>query len=74
MRDPASSKLIDFVVSTHPAYPKLLEIAKKTGKNTFEILSEKLEEMQQTRGAETLSSFRSWSGWYWPRLTSSSLD
>lgn len=48
-------QLIDFVVSTHPAYPKLLELSKKTGKNTFEILGEKLDEMLEKRQAETLS-------------------
>jgi hypothetical protein len=42
-------------VSTHPAYPKLLEISKSTAKNTFQILGEKLEDMMEKRGAETLS-------------------
>jgi len=49
------SQLIDFVVSTHPAYPKLVELSQKTGKNTFEILGETLDKMQETRNAETLS-------------------
>lgn len=49
------SQLIDFVVSTHPAYPKLIELSKKTGKNTFQILGEKLDQMREQRNAETLS-------------------
>lgn len=43
------------MVSTHPAYPKLLEQSKKTGKNTFQLLGEILDNMQQKRNAETLS-------------------
>jgi hypothetical protein len=42
-------------VSTHPAYPELVELSKKTGKNTFEILGETLDKMQEKRSAETLS-------------------
>jgi hypothetical protein len=49
------SQLIDFVVSTHPAYPKLLQEAKDTGKNTFQLLEERLESLQREGKAETLS-------------------
>ena len=43
------------MMTTHPAYSRLTEMTKKTGKNAFDILGEKLEEMQKDQGAETLS-------------------
>lgn len=43
------------MMTTHPAYPKLLEMSEKTGKNSFELLEERLDEMMHERGAETLS-------------------
>ncbi|WVR09762.1 hypothetical protein IAU60_006838 [Kwoniella sp. DSM 27419] len=51
----STGQLIDFTMQTHPAYPKLLEQSKKTGKSTFEILGNRLEEMQKDKGAATLT-------------------
>jgi ribulose kinase len=53
----STGQLIDFVMSTHPAYPKLLELSKKTGKNIFVLLGERLEEMRQEQGLPTTSEY-----------------
>lgn len=49
----STGQLIDFVMSTHPAYPKLLDESKRTGKNTFVLLGERLDRMRQEKGFET---------------------
>lgn len=51
----STGQLIDFVMSTHPAYPKLLAEAEKTGKNTFVLLGERLDRMRKEKGLETAS-------------------
>ncbi|RXK34702.1 ribitol kinase [Tremella mesenterica] len=51
----STGQLIDFVMQTHPAYPKLVELSKSTGKNVFALLAERLEIMQKEHGAETLT-------------------
>ncbi|WVQ98038.1 hypothetical protein IAU59_005160 [Kwoniella sp. CBS 9459] len=51
----STGQLIDFTMQTHPAYPKLVELSKKTGKSTFELLGDRLEEMQKDKGALTLT-------------------
>ncbi len=43
-------------MTSHPAYPRLQEMAKKTGKNTFDILGERLQNKMTERKAETLSA------------------
>lgn len=43
------------MMKTHPAFPKLQELSKQTGKNTYDLLGERLETMMKERGAETLS-------------------
>lgn len=53
----STGQLIDFVMTTHPAYPKLLEEAKQTGKNTFVLLGERLDRMRKEKGLETASEF-----------------
>lgn len=53
----STGQLIDFVMSTHPAYPKLLQEAKETGKNTFVLLGERLDRMRKEKGLETASAF-----------------
>lgn len=58
----STGQLIDFVMSTHPAYPKLLELSKKTGKNVFVLLGERLEQMRQEQKLPTTSRFASVSG------------
>lgn len=51
----STGQLIDFVMTTHPAYPRLVELSKKTGKSTYELLGEQLDKMMKSKGAETLS-------------------
>ena len=51
----STGQLIDFVMSTHPAYPKLLAEAEKTGKNPFTLLGERLDRMRTEKGLETAS-------------------
>lgn len=43
------------MMNTHPAFPKLQELSKQTGKNIYDLLGERLETMMKERGAETLS-------------------
>jgi ribulose kinase len=52
----STGQLIDFVMSTHPAYPKLLAEAEKTGKNPFTLLGERLDRMRIEKGLETAST------------------
>jgi len=52
----STGQLIDFVMSTHPAYPKLLAEAEKTGKNPFTLLGERLDRMRTEKGLETASA------------------
>ena len=52
----STGQLIDFVMSTHPAYPKLLAEAEKTGKNPFTLLGERLDRMRTEKGLETAST------------------
>jgi hypothetical protein len=51
----STGQLIDFVMSTHPAYPKLLAEAEKTGSNPFTLLGERLDRMRKEKGLETAS-------------------
>ncbi|WVW78444.1 hypothetical protein I302_100398 [Kwoniella bestiolae CBS 10118] len=51
----STGQLIDFMMQTHPAYPKLVELSKKSGKSTFELLGDRLEEMMKERDAPTLT-------------------
>lgn len=51
----STGQLIDFMIKTHPAYPHLQQISKEQGKNMFDVLGEKLEEMRVARGCETLT-------------------
>ncbi|ODO09732.1 hypothetical protein I350_01948 [Cryptococcus amylolentus CBS 6273] len=51
----STGQLIDFMIQTHPAYSKLQDLSKKTGKNIFELLGERLEKLQQEKGAKTLT-------------------
>lgn len=52
----STGQLIDFVMSTHPAYPKLLAESEKTGKNPFTLLGERLDRMRFEKGLETAST------------------
>lgn len=51
----STGQLIDFVMTTHAAYPRLEELAKKSGKSTYELLGEQLDKMQEAEKAETRS-------------------
>lgn len=50
-----TSQLIDFMLTTHPAYPQLVELAKEQSKSTYELLGDRLEELRVAKGAKTLS-------------------
>lgn len=49
----STGQLIDFVMTKHAAYPRLLELSKKTGKSTYELLGEQLDKMQEDEQAPT---------------------
>lgn len=51
----STGQLIDFMVSTHPAFPKLQALVKETGRNLFDLLGERLETMRQEKGVPTTS-------------------
>lgn len=51
------SQLIDFMITTHAAYPRLRAMAADTGKNIFEILAETLEELRKEKGVPTTCKF-----------------
>jgi ribulose kinase len=53
----STGQLIDFMVTTHPAYGKLQALVQETGKNMFEILGERLESMREKKGVATTSKF-----------------
>jgi len=70
----STGQLIDFVMSTHPAYPKLLAEAEKTGKNPFTLLGERLDRMRVEKGLETASMSTLSLLFLNGRLTSSPID
>ncbi|BEJ14916.1 hypothetical protein CspHIS471_0406830 [Cutaneotrichosporon sp. HIS471] len=49
----STGQLIDFVMTTHAAYPRLLELSKKADKSTYELLGEQLDKMQKNEKALT---------------------
>ncbi|GMK53890.1 hypothetical protein CspeluHIS016_0104760 [Cutaneotrichosporon spelunceum] len=49
----STGQLIDFVMTTHAAYPRLLELSKKTDKSIYELLGEQLDKMQKDEKAPT---------------------
>ncbi|WVN89443.1 uncharacterized protein L203_104666 [Cryptococcus depauperatus CBS 7841] len=51
----STGQLIDFMMQTHPAYPKLVQLSKKEGRSTFELLGERLEAMMQEKRVKTLT-------------------
>lgn len=59
----STGQLIDFMVTTHPAYPKLQAQVKETGKNMFELLGERLEVMRKEKGVDTASTLNTWVVW-----------
>ena len=50
----STGQLIDFVLTTHPAYGRLESLAKEKGKSVHVLLAERLEELRQEAGVESL--------------------
>ncbi|KIJ70361.1 hypothetical protein HYDPIDRAFT_143648 [Hydnomerulius pinastri MD-312] len=51
----STGQLIDFVITTHTAYPELQERAKQEQKNIHQVLLEVLERLRQENNAETFT-------------------
>ncbi|KNZ76848.1 FGGY carbohydrate kinase domain-containing protein [Termitomyces sp. J132] len=51
----STGQLIDFILTTHPAYTKLVELAKVQEKNIHTVLQEILEELRIERNVDTLT-------------------
>ncbi|KAG5650779.1 hypothetical protein H0H81_011077 [Sphagnurus paluster] len=48
-------RLIDFILTTHPAYSKLVELGREQGKNIHTVLQEMLEKLRVENKFETLT-------------------
>ncbi|KAF8075839.1 FGGY family of carbohydrate kinase [Lyophyllum atratum] len=51
----STGQLIDFILTTHPAYPKLVELGKEQQKNIHVVLQELLEKLRTENNVETLT-------------------
>lgn len=51
----STGQLIDFMITTHPAYPELLKITKEKNSNIHTVLHEHLVKIQKEEGAETFT-------------------
>lgn len=51
----STGQLIDFVITTHPAYAELQELAKKGSKPIHAILAERLEVLKKEAGLDSLT-------------------
>ncbi|TFK43052.1 Pentulose kinase [Crucibulum laeve] len=51
----STGQLIDFILTTHPAYPKLVEQGKEEQKNIHTVLQELLEKLRVESGVESLT-------------------
>ncbi|KAG8218287.1 hypothetical protein J3R82DRAFT_3898 [Butyriboletus roseoflavus] len=51
----STGQLIDFVITTHPAYPELQERAKQEQKNIHQVLLEVLENLRQEKQVESFT-------------------
>ncbi|GLB33245.1 putative FGGY family of carbohydrate kinases, C-terminal domain [Lyophyllum shimeji] len=51
----STGQLIDFIVTTHPAYPQLVELGKEQQKNIHVVLQEILEKLRTDYKVETLT-------------------
>ncbi|KAG8924378.1 hypothetical protein FRC02_010468 [Tulasnella sp. 418] len=47
----STGQLIDFILTTHPAYPELQVLAKEKGTNIYSVLADKLEELRKEASA-----------------------
>ncbi|KAJ9109148.1 hypothetical protein QFC21_000476 [Naganishia friedmannii] len=52
----STGQLIDFIIQTHPAYNKVLDMAKEQSSNVFDILENTLEELKKGRGCGSSSN------------------
>ncbi|KAJ3496368.1 hypothetical protein NLJ89_g10495 [Agrocybe chaxingu] len=51
----STGQLIDFILTTHPAHPELVELGKKVQKPIHSILEERLEKLRMESGVATLT-------------------
>ncbi|KAL7282009.1 Pentulose kinase [Trametes coccinea BRFM310] len=51
----STGQLIDFMITTHPAYPRLKELAEKQNKNIHEVLQAELEKLRAEEQVESLT-------------------
>ncbi|KAG5645270.1 hypothetical protein DXG03_006572 [Asterophora parasitica] len=51
----STGQLIDFILTTHVAYPKLVELGKEQGKNIHVVLQELLEKLRVEHKVDTLT-------------------
>ncbi|KAE9398272.1 Pentulose kinase [Gymnopus androsaceus JB14] len=51
----STGQLIDFMIKTHPAYPRLQKLAEDQKTNIFAVLQELLQKMKKENGAESLT-------------------
>ncbi|KIK65750.1 hypothetical protein GYMLUDRAFT_39265 [Collybiopsis luxurians FD-317 M1] len=51
----STGQLIDFMIKTHPAYPRLQKLAEDQQSNIFNVLQELLQKMKKESGVESLT-------------------
>jgi len=51
----STGQLIDFMITTHPAYPQLVERAKKESTSIHSVLADQLEKLRTEAGVESLT-------------------
>ncbi|KAJ6627391.1 FGGY family of carbohydrate kinase [Mycena sp. CBHHK59/15] len=51
----STGQLIDFMLTTHPAYPKLIEQGKAQGRNLFVVLQDLLEKLRAEEEVDSLT-------------------
>ncbi|KAJ3987591.1 Pentulose kinase [Lentinula detonsa] len=51
----STGQLIDFMIKTHPAYPRLQKIAEEHKSNIFSVLQDLLQKMKEENGVESLT-------------------
>ncbi|TFK85067.1 Pentulose kinase [Polyporus arcularius HHB13444] len=51
----STGQLIDFMITTHPAYGRLKEVAEQRKTNIHQVLADELERLRKEKGAESLT-------------------
>ncbi|KAJ4472041.1 Pentulose kinase [Lentinula aciculospora] len=51
----STGQLIDFMIKTHPAYPRLQKMAEEQQSNIFAVLQDLLQKMKKENGVESLT-------------------